>query len=264
MKIYSDQIFKNFSLQKQYKEIYKLILLIENNSFVNEREDVSFTVTKYISFLSNDEQIVFNKEMLFNARQRQELLTNLESKLNLNIKDDNIFQDKMIITKDDNVSREKYIRPFILILDNLRSAFNVGSIFRTAESLSVQKIYLTKSTPTPKNEKVKKTSMSAYQWVEWDQADDIKQLIYKYKQLNYSIYALETVKNATLYSEETYNRPLVLILGNEKLGLSADVLSFCDKIISIPMSGIKNSLNVGVSFGICGFEINKNWSNKKT
>jgi len=138
--------------------------------------------------------------------------------------------------------------PIVIYLDNLRSAHNVGSIFRTTEALAVGSIALSSSTPTPENKKVKDAAMGADQWVEWNHADALEQL-------PTPLIALETAEHATPSSHFQFPPQFTLALGNEEYGCSDAVLKKADTVLQIPMRGRKNSINVANAFSIVAAQI---------
>lgn len=148
-------------------------------------------------------------------------------------------------------------KEFYIICDNIRSLENIGSIFRTADALGVSKIYLCGITGKPPNHKISKTALGAEQTVPFEYCRQTGRLIDKLKKSKINIIALEQDKKAILYTKFKPKFPLALILGNEVKGVSKKILKKCDKIIFLPMSGQKESLNVSVSFGVAGYEINK-------
>jgi tRNA (guanosine-2'-O-)-methyltransferase len=107
--------------------------------------------------------------------------------------------------------------------------------------------------------KVKKTAMGTEKYVSWSSHASVKEIVAKLKQDKVTIYALETTTQSEDISKIEYKKPCALILGNEALGISEDSLKLADKIVQIPLSGWKNSLNVGVCTAICCYEINKQW-----
>jgi len=143
-----------------------------------------------------------------------------------------------------------------LVLHNIRSLYNVGSIFRTAEGLGTAKIYLTGYTPEPCDifgklrKDFQKTALGAEKYIKWEKAKNIFALIRRLKQDGVQIVALEQSKNALNIKKFKFKKPLALILGNEVSGVPKSVLQKCDKIIEIPMRGKKESLNVSVAAGI--------------
>jgi 23S rRNA (guanosine2251-2'-O)-methyltransferase len=147
------------------------------------------------------------------------------------------------------------MREIIVICDKIRSAYNVGSIFRTADALAVSKLYLISYTPTPKNQpKVAKTSLGAENSVQWEHVSQLKRLVDKLKADGFEIAALELNRRRSVdFREWKPSDKVALILGNEKTGVSPKIQALCDKVVQLPMMGKKNSLNVGVSFGAIGY-----------
>jgi tRNA G18 (ribose-2'-O)-methylase SpoU len=158
-------------------------------------------------------------------------------------------------------------RKLFLILHDIRSAYNVGAIFRTADGAGVNKIYLTGYTPIPNSrEKLKntradkmieKTALGAEKIIPWEKCESLGELLKKLKIEKIKIIALEKTKNSTDISKFKASFPVALVLGNEVDGVSKSVLEKADAIISIPMRGQKESLNVSVAAGIAMYELLK-------
>lgn len=150
-------------------------------------------------------------------------------------------------------------KKFYVVLYNIRSLYNVGSIFRTADALSVTKIYLGGITGTPlKNkQKIHKTALGAEDNVKWSYKKRLKPLIEKLKKEKIKVIALEQSLKAKPYFNFKPHFPLALILGNEIKGISSSLLKIADFHIFIPMFGVKESLNVAVAFGIVGYYFNQ-------
>jgi len=144
---------------------------------------------------------------------------------------------------------------FILILPNIRSAHNVGAMFRTADGAGVDKIYLTGYTPRPPHPHLDKVSLGAEMWMDWDYCSQTGRLLKKLKEKGYNIVALEQTKDSRNIFDWTPKFPLALIVGNEKTGVTKSMLKYCDESVEIPMHGRKNSLNVSVAAGITMFQI---------
>ena len=142
-----------------------------------------------------------------------------------------------------------------LILHNIRSAYNVGSIFRTADAAGVSKVYVCDYSPTPDDKKVIKTSLGAEKTVPWEHWLQIWRLLEKLKKEGTQIVALEQTKKSVDYRLFRPKFPVALILGNEVKGLSKKVLKYTDKIVEIPMFGEKESLNVAVAAGIMIYKL---------
>jgi len=149
----------------------------------------------------------------------------------------------------------------ILILHNIRSAYNVGSIFRTADAAGVSKIYLSGYTPAPinnfkkENKMIIKTALGAEKSIPWNKISNIGDLIKNLNKEKIEIVALEQSKKSINYKKFKRKNKIAIILGNEVNGISKAILDKCDKIIDIPMKGKKESLNVSVAAGVALFEI---------
>jgi tRNA G18 (ribose-2'-O)-methylase SpoU len=158
----------------------------------------------------------------------------------------------------------------IAVLDNIRSLYNVGSIFRTADAFDFQKIYLSGYTPEPIGEKQKreihKTALGAEEFIEWEKSGQTWKLLENLKKQRFYIVGLETDKKAINISDfklPKIKKNIVLVVGNEVKGLSKEVLKRCDKIVKIPMLGKKESLNVSVCFGIAAYCTSQQINKKK-
>jgi len=151
--------------------------------------------------------------------------------------------------------RPKRDRLFV-ILWNIRSIFNVGSIFRTADAVGVDKIYLCGYTPTPDKEpKMAKTALGAEKTVPWEKCKQITPLIKKLKKDGVRIAAIELHKKSKNLFEYKPTAPVALIFGHERNGVGSTALALADDILEIPMRGKKESLNVSVAAGIVLYQI---------
>lgn len=143
-----------------------------------------------------------------------------------------------------------------LALDNIRSTHNVGSIFRTADAIGINKIYLCGVTPAPidrfgrDRKDIAKVALGAEKSLVWESISDIKQLIKTMKKQGYKILALEQDEKAIDYKDLKIEGKNLLILGEETKGIKKDILDLCDHVVEIPMKGNKESLNVSVATGI--------------
>lgn len=167
--------------------------------------------------------------------------------------------DNFLISTEDQVvgATEKF--PLVFILDNIRSAFNVGSMFRTAECLGAEKLFLCGYTPLPTQWKVEKTAMGTDAYLPWEEAGKLTDCIEHLKSHGYRIVALETVPSATDLYSDFIHQATAFILGNERFGIDPEVLKLVDEIRVIPLHGRKNSLNVGITAAIAGFEWVRQW-----
>ncbi len=147
-----------------------------------------------------------------------------------------------------------------VLVDNVRSIFNVGSIFRTADGVGVQQLYLCGITPTPHHPKLGKTALGAELSVAWSQHKNAVDLACTLQAAGATLVALEDSPTAnSLFSANLTPEagPLVLIVGNEVTGVDPGLLALCDRVLAIPMTGVKRSLNVATAFGIAIYEIKR-------
>jgi len=142
----------------------------------------------------------------------------------------------------------------VFVLVSLRSLYNVGSIFRTADGLGVEKIYLTGFTGTPLQSKVQKTALGAEQTIAWQKVKSASSLIRHLRAEGYTIVALEKTETSHDFRAWKPNKKTAILLGNEERGISTRILTQADSIIHLPMLGTKESLNVAVAAGIIGYD----------
>lgn len=156
------------------------------------------------------------------------------------------------------MNKKKVPKEIIVVLDNIRSAYNVGAIFRSADAAGVNKIYLCGITPTPPNLKISKVALGAENYITWEKTKTTWRLLGKLKKEGYFIVALEQGKKAKDIFKNKFNKKqdkIVLLLGPEVKGLSNKILKRTDGLLEIPMFGKKESLNVAVAFGIAIYQI---------
>lgn len=142
------------------------------------------------------------------------------------------------------------------LLDNIRSAWNVGSMFRTADGMGIRKLHLCGLTPTPDTPKVLKTSLGAESNVLWTHANDAVSQAQALKAQGYHLWALESdpTANSILDSPPMQkDKPYCLVVGNEVAGVDPGILNLCERLVYIPMAGVKRSLNAAVAFGIAAY-----------
>ncbi|MDP8211749.1 MAG: RNA methyltransferase [Candidatus Zapsychrus exili] len=142
-----------------------------------------------------------------------------------------------------------------VVLNNIRSLYNVGSIFRTSDGAGIEKIWICGITGHPPNNQISKTALGAEDQVQWEYREDAAAVIEELKQQGYEIVSLEQTKTSVLYQDFKPSNKVCLVLGNEIEGIEDKVASLSDESIEIEMSGIKNSLNVSVAFGIVAYYI---------
>ena len=149
--------------------------------------------------------------------------------------------------------KEQNIRLHI-VLDNIRSAFNVGSIFRTADAVGGCKLYLCGMTATPDNPKILKTALGSQISVPSVYFKNVLDAIEEIKKHNIPVFAVELSQQSEHFQTVKYPNPVALVFGHERNGVNNLILDRADKIVSIPMKGIKESLNVANSAGIVLYE----------
>jgi 23S rRNA (guanosine2251-2'-O)-methyltransferase len=148
---------------------------------------------------------------------------------------------------------------FFVIAHNIRSLYNVGSIFRIADAFGVTKIYLTGYTGTPGNpfhkKKIAKVALGAENFIPWEHSESAQAVIRVLKKQKFSIIGLENNTKSVSLTKFKPKFPLALLLGEERQGIAKPLLKLCDKVVEIPMVGKKESLNVSVAFGIAAYKI---------
>ncbi|MDH7514594.1 MAG: RNA methyltransferase [Bacteroidota bacterium] len=145
--------------------------------------------------------------------------------------------------------------PITLVADNVRSLYNVGSLFRTCDGALVEKLYLCGFTPHPPRKEISKTALGAEDSVPWEYVWDIAEALSFLKKQGKTIAALEhTDRSIPVFDLAASAFPLVIVVGNEVVGVSARALEHCDMAIEIPMYGMKQSLNVAVAAGVALYE----------
>lgn len=147
--------------------------------------------------------------------------------------------------------------PIIIVLDDIRSLHNIGSVFRTSDAFLIERIYLCGITATPPNKEIHKTALGATETVSWEYNKNVIEIIEKLKQENILVYAIEQVENAVSLNDfqPIKNKKYALVFGNEVYGVSQDAIKVCDGSIEIPQLGTKHSLNISVSAGIVVWDL---------
>ncbi len=149
--------------------------------------------------------------------------------------------------------------PVFGLLDNVRSAWNVGSMFRTADAAGLGGLYLAGMTATPPRPDLEKTALGATRSVPWDYWRDPVAAVRHVQAAGLQVVALEQTDRAVDWLEDDYAFPLCFVVGHEVDGVGPGVLALADKVVEIPMAGAKDSLNVAVSFGLLAFELRRRW-----
>ncbi|MCG8733277.1 RNA methyltransferase [Tenacibaculum finnmarkense] len=161
-----------------------------------------------------------------------------------------------------NEFKETEKTPIIVILDNIRSLNNVGSVFRTSDAFLIEKIYLCGITATPPNKEIHKTALGATESVAWEHVENTIDLVEKLKKDNIKILAIEQAENSTMLNDfaPEPNQKYAVVMGNEVKGVQQEVVSASDFCIEIPQLGTKHSLNISVTTGIVIWDLFKKMS----
>mgnify|MGYP002630813744 FL=1 len=148
--------------------------------------------------------------------------------------------------------KEAQKTPIIVILDDIRSLHNIGSVFRTSDAFLIEKIFLCGITAIPPNKEIHKTALGATETVAWEYAKDVLEVVNQLKQENIKVYSVEQTENAIMLDDfqPEINSKYALIFGNEVKGVSQEAINLSDSVIEIPQLGSKHSLNISVSAGI--------------
>ncbi len=145
-----------------------------------------------------------------------------------------------------------------VLVDNVRSLHNVGAIFRSADGVGVQHIYLCGISPSPENKKLQKTALGSQESVSWSYATNGLKLARQLIAEGFCLWALEDQPGAVSLFESNLplpKEPLVLVVGHERIGIDPEILALCQKIVHLPMLGLKDSLNVAVAFGAAVYQL---------
>lgn len=147
--------------------------------------------------------------------------------------------------------------PVIVVLENIRSAYNVGSVFRTADAFLLEAIYITGYTCIPPHKEIKKTALGAEDTVTWKHFTNTSEAIDTLKALGYRVYAVEQAEESIALNELQYKagEKIAVIMGNEVTGVEQTTIAQCDGIIEIPQLGMKHSLNIATAAGVVLWEI---------
>ena len=167
------------------------------------------------------------------------------------------LENKELERKSITDFKEAVKTPLIIILDDIRSLHNIGSVFRTADAFLIEKIYLCGITAIPPNKEIHKTALGATETVTWEYQKDILEVIKNLKKESISVFAIEQVENAIFLQDFKMdkNKKYALVFGNEVYGVSQKAIELCDGTIEIPQLGSKHSLNISVSAGVVIWDV---------
>jgi len=159
------------------------------------------------------------------------------------------------LSADEYKSAEK--TPLIIVLDNVRSALNVGSIFRTCDAFRIDALYLCGITGKPPDREINKTALGATETVEWKYFPSALQALEELRKTKTKIFAIEQAENSITLDKflPGPNQKIAVVFGNEVKGVEQEIIDKCDGVIEIPQTGMKHSLNIAVSAGIVIWEL---------
>ncbi len=264
MKLYPEDKFKTLSAKRQAQILLDCLNHLDENWLEPKQKIQTLQyLDNYLSWIywvdapiqwTPLRNLRVNVLSHFSRRQFLDLVVPLERFLELSIKDEHILP---VTTLDQKIGSERKTWPVFFVLDHLRSGFNVGSLFRTADCLGVSHIYLVGYTPTPQDKQVQKTAMGAETWVPFSQHNSIEDVIRILKSQNVQILALETSDQAENLDSVSIIGPTALVVGNERFGLSQKTLALVDQCIYLPMLGFKNSMNVASLLSVMTNEVTR-------
>ena len=153
-----------------------------------------------------------------------------------------------------NEVKAKKRNPIYVLLDNVRSLHNVGAIFRSADAVLVEKIYLCGITGCPPRKEISKTALGAEEIVPWEYFDEAEEAILALKEQGVKIVAVELAEGSVSYFEAEYDFPVCFVFGHEVEGISDEIMELVDMAVDLPMLGRANSLNVATCFGVIVYD----------
>ena len=252
------------------KEDRKLIqLILEKSRFVEKElqkdlNDRDPTFSQFLEefihcfrgFLESPDPLVNRQAQLahhlhakMSLRHFLNFLIPLERLVDRSLTDPDFF-----VTTQDQKKQSNSTNPLTIVLDNLRSAFNVGAIFRTAETLNAQQILICGYTPDPESIAVQKTAMGTEKLVKWERFENVTKALQTLQSQQIKIVGLETTPQAISLFKKPLPGTCAFVFGNERFGLDQETLLLCDEVRTIPLLGTKNSLNVASAMAIASFE----------
>ncbi|HHV37087.1 MAG TPA: RNA methyltransferase [Candidatus Cloacimonetes bacterium] len=254
---YSRAKFLNFSFDSQVKALRKLLRELEYSLADEKRRRELIAEIRFLTPLCKEELPKNLNELLQELPDDPHRLlrrlakyqsenTYKDDQLNIRIGDGQAVADPHAAARATQIC---------MIADNLRSVFNVGSLFRVCECLAISELWLCGITPTPEHPNMDKTALGTISRVKWQYFDDTHDALAAAKERGMKSYALETVEPSQNIFEHEFKLPLALVVGNEALGIDPQIVQKCDAIVHLPVLGWKNSLNVSVASSIALYQI---------
>lgn len=249
--------FSNLNTSMKIHQLFELVHLIERSVGENDKFEIHLldTLCQWLEVCKDDPDEELRKLYVLKAKISDQmsskhfvgLMVPFERLFNRNVVDSDII----VHTGDAGIGGVRKTWPFVIILDNIRSAMNVGSVFRSAECLGAKEIILCGYTATPDNAKVRKAAMGTSTLVPHRWFSSAREAIEVVRSEGMTVCAVETCEGATkLQDLQLASEGIAILFGNERHGLDPAIISQVDDIVSIPMQGAKNSLNVAVTTGI--------------
>jgi tRNA G18 (ribose-2'-O)-methylase SpoU len=255
---YHREKFTSFPADKQKKAILELLCALENNLTNAEyRQQILLAIQDCIDWSVADVSALFKPVSKVNPDASAHALIQIVVPLLRSLKH-NYDETDNVIHRFDGINPGncgKVPFPLTVVLDNLRSAYNVGSIFRTAECVQASKMCLCGITPAPNHPKLSKTAMGTESRLAWQHFAKTEDAIRELKQNGLPIIALETTSQARSIYDYVPLQPVAVIMGCEALGIEDKVLSLADEVLYIPVYGWKNSLNVSNAFALAAYTL---------
>lgn len=147
--------------------------------------------------------------------------------------------------------------PLCVVLDNIRSFNNVGSVFRTSDCFAVEKLFLCGITACPPHREIHKTAIGATESVDWEHHEDTLSLVQELQQEGWEVYAIEQTENSVMLDEFVPVGKVAIVMGNEVEGVQQEVIDQCDGVLEIPQDGTKHSLNISVCTGVVLWDLSR-------
>ncbi len=161
------------------------------------------------------------------------------------------------ISRGDRIQKEPWKPriPYRVAIDNIRSAFNVGSIIRVVDAVGFESVLLSGNTPGKENGQVRKTAMGSAEWIPQRKYKNLVYALKRAQKAGYAAIGIETIPDSLSYAEYLWPEKGIIVLGNEEYGITEDVMKACDDFVHLPMSGYKNSVNVANAFAVIAFHL---------
>ena len=255
---------KKFLGLKPITQIFKICneLELQRDNFISSKNVNLDTILNFSTYLAESEKdyisnklqsIIYEKDKRLQLEKIHFLLHELREEVGYPISEKQFIKS----SKDKIFSNDIVKNNLIVILENLRSAFNVGSIIRSAECFGIKEVIATGITPKITDKKVIKTAKGTDKNIDFSYDEDIVKVIKRLKENNYTVIGAETGDGSMNLIDYKFETKTAVIFGNEEIGLTQSAIELCDTMVEIDMKGLKNSLNVSNAASIFMFEYNR-------